>query len=590
MRLSDGSGNNQSPSIDVADGTIIPVVVWQKETSAILMRRKTGGSWQSIQTVADVWSPSGFKATPVVIAQGGDDVVVWRHYDPLFGSATGLRARTYIFSESIFGDEIALPSTNSNSTDPSLAVDTYGKLHLAWAESGKIYYTKFDRYYEQEEETDIYSYEITKEDVSSGTGYFASHIYPSITTDYYRRPNITWEAFNGPLLIQSILHRRRESSGWGSATSFTDGGEGNFYKPNIMSFPNILNNQKLRVTWRRDDNKIWLAKYNGSSWSDFSQTVNGLDPNLSANPSATEAAKMVYRSTGSAPYTLTTTSQNLSKTTAQLFVHHRSGVLTVGKSEIAFELGAFEVGGTPVNLYAYTDTLVAGHTGQWNEMFRTEPFTVSGETAVRYFRGFGVLNPDSLGHILPANVAIKFQLEVVDAKSGQILTTIDQHEVTNRLSAGFREIKALTFHSPITKSIYLRVGLSLPSGIPVSPSMVEMYYEGGGSSTPKTTPAPADRIGLLPLQFEMAQNYPNPFNPTTTISIALPTDSPVKLEIFDISGRKVRTLVSGNLPAGRHEIVWDGRNAAGTSVSSGVYLYHINAGRFTQTRKMMLMR
>ena len=591
LRLSDGNGYNLSPSIDKFWNNGQVVVVWQKESNAILMRRKAVSSWQAIQTVAGVSAPSSFRATPAVIAQGFDDVVVWRHYDPLFGSATGLRVRTYIFSENMFGDETALPSTNSNSMYPSLAEDRFGNLHLAWAESGKIYYTKFDRDYDQEEGVDVYTYEITKEDVSSGTGFFELHNYPSITTDYFKRPNITWQARNGALYNQAVLHRRRETSGsWSSATSFEDGNEGDYFKPNIMSFPNVQLNQKLRVTWRRYDNKIWLAKYTGSSWSDFSQSVNGFDPNLSANPTATEAAKMVYRSTGSAPYTLATTSQNLSKTTGQLFVHHRGGVLRIGKSEIVFELGAFEVGGVPVNLFAYADTLVAGHTGQWDAMFRTEPFTVSGETAVRYFRGFGVLNPDSLGHVLPANRVIKFRLEAVDAQSGQVLTTIDQHQVTNRLPAGFREIKALTFHSPVTKNIYLRVGLSLPPGIPVSPSMVEMYYEGGGSSTPKSTPAPADRIELLPLLFEMAQNYPNPFNPTTTISIALPTDSPVKLEIFDISGRKVRTLVSGNLPAGRHEIVWDGRNAAGTSVSSGVYLYRMNAGAFVQSRKMMLMR
>ncbi len=102
----------------------------------------------------------------------------------------------------------------------------------------------------------------------------------------------------------------------------------------------------------------------------------------------------------------------------------------------------------------------------------------------------------------------------------------------------------------------------------------------------------------LPEKFELQQNYPNPFNPTTTIELALPQDSEVQLVIYDISGRKVRTLVQAALPAGFHEIVWNGRNDAGQPVSSGVYLYRaaavahspVQGNRFTQVRKMMLMR
>ncbi len=208
-----------------------------------------------------------------------------------------------------------------------------------------------------------------------------------------------------------------------------------------------------------------------------------------------------------------------------------------------------------------------------------------------YFQGFETLNPDELTQTLPANAKIRFLLEVVDASKNKVLATLDEQKVTrNHIPADSRVRKAFTLNVNTRTEVFFRVQVRLKGDLSISQSMVEAHYESGVDSLARSVSDQPAPVALTPKTFALSQNYPNPFNPTTTISIALPNDSPVKLEIFDISGRKVRTLVSGSLPAGRHEIVWDGRNAAGTSVSSGVYLYRINAGRFTQTRKMMLMR
>ncbi len=89
----------------------------------------------------------------------------------------------------------------------------------------------------------------------------------------------------------------------------------------------------------------------------------------------------------------------------------------------------------------------------------------------------------------------------------------------------------------------------------------------------------------LPTSYELEQNYPNPFNPSTTIAFALPKPSEVTLKIFDASGREVATLVEGRLPAGKHEVVLD----AGP-FSSGVYFCRLQAGEFSQTRRLMLVK
>ena len=95
---------------------------------------------------------------------------------------------------------------------------------------------------------------------------------------------------------------------------------------------------------------------------------------------------------------------------------------------------------------------------------------------------------------------------------------------------------------------------------------------------------------LIVESFELAQNYPNPFNPTTTISYKLPTGQKVQLEVFDIIGKKVATLVNEYKKAGAYQAQWDGRNSNGTLVSSGVYFYRLDIGDFQQSHKMILLR
>lgn len=94
----------------------------------------------------------------------------------------------------------------------------------------------------------------------------------------------------------------------------------------------------------------------------------------------------------------------------------------------------------------------------------------------------------------------------------------------------------------------------------------------------------------VPQVFALHANYPNPFNPSTTIRYQLPHSGLVRLEVFDVLGQKVRTLVADAQPAGVHRLVWDSRNDAGHLVGAGVYLYRLRAGEFTQVRKLLLLK
>jgi hypothetical protein len=122
-----------------------------------------------------------------------------------------------------------------------------------------------------------------------------------------------------------------------------------------------------------------------------------------------------------------------------------------------------------------------------------------------------------------------------------------------------------------------------------------------GKHTAFTEPAPSfhyqyvtdvDELGegVMPERFALSQNYPNPFNPGTNIEYRVPVRSHVLIEVFNVLGERVCTLVDEVKPVGEHRVSWNGRNSGGATVSSGAYFYRIQAGEFVATKKMLLVK
>jgi hypothetical protein len=99
-----------------------------------------------------------------------------------------------------------------------------------------------------------------------------------------------------------------------------------------------------------------------------------------------------------------------------------------------------------------------------------------------------------------------------------------------------------------------------------------------------------DETQAIPSDFVVYQNYPNPFNPSTKISYGLLTAEYVEITIYDLSGNRVRTLISAHQQAGQHAVVWDGTNENGERASSGLFYYKITAGNFSVTKRMILLK
>jgi len=104
------------------------------------------------------------------------------------------------------------------------------------------------------------------------------------------------------------------------------------------------------------------------------------------------------------------------------------------------------------------------------------------------------------------------------------------------------------------------------------------------------THVPEESDPGVPVHFALHQNYPNPFNPTTTIEYQLARAAHIRIDVINLLGQRVCSLVDEVQRADQHQVVWDGTNSAGQQVASGVYLYRITSEGYSDSKRMLLLR
>ena len=149
--------------------------------------------------------------------------------------------------------------------------------------------------------------------------------------------------------------------------------------------------------------------------------------------------------------------------------------------------------------------------------------------------------------------------------------------ITLTFECGGQDVSAVLALAPFSGLPYFAGPANPPSAPTVFPGVDVMM-----DCTPIQPPVGTED---LPVAFALGNAFPNPFNPSTSISFALPAAELVKLNVFNITGQKVATLVNEMLVRGNHEVTFDA-----SALSSGVYMYSIEAGDFTATKKMVLVK
>jgi hypothetical protein len=168
--------------------------------------------------------------------------------------------------------------------------------------------------------------------------------------------------------------------------------------------------------------------------------------------------------------------------------------------------------------------------------------------------------------LTPGNGTLATLIFDIPVSATDELVTID--------SISYLTVQPMQFHQTTTAG-----------GITFAPYFIEGYV-----NIKTTTPVEEDDPAVLPLDFALRQNVPNPFNPRTKIDFDLPRSSFVRLDVLNILGRKVRSLINEELSAGKHSIIFDALSDDGNALASGVYFYRLEAGDFIQSRKMMLLK
>ncbi len=202
-----------------------------------------------------------------------------------------------------------------------------------------------------------------------------------------------------------------------------------------------------------------------------------------------------------------------------------------------------------------------------------------------------------LVRIQPDNGKIEFRAET-DIELGAVLIKL-AHETGAELQPIANGELSIAYYDD---GEVLAVLAYLPGGGGIAAGMSDLFYinEYNGELQVSEISA-ADGFGNLlnsvsrleapiPSEYELSQNYPNPFNANTKISFGLPEPGQIQLEIFNITGQKVGTLLDGYFEAGRYDLVWDGTDSNGQIVSSGVYFYRLQTGTVAKTMKMTLLK
>lgn len=121
-------------------------------------------------------------------------------------------------------------------------------------------------------------------------------------------------------------------------------------------------------------------------------------------------------------------------------------------------------------------------------------------------------------------------------------------------------------------------------------ALVNCPSQGAGTAALRQALIEMQTQNPVPYTYALDQNYPNPFNPATVIAFSIATTSEVRLDVYDILGRRITRLANGTWDAGIHRVIWDGRSEDGVEVASGIYFYRFETRGFTQTRKMLLLK
>jgi hypothetical protein len=492
----------------------------------------------------------------------------------------------------------AIPNTTSKSKFPSLQMrtNTFG---VAYEENGEIYYVRYNP-----SSNHWYDPQL----ISSQSWQSNSH-HPSVTGEYTSTSNywIAWDD-QGPNPSWETVVFRSETGTYYSFNSWLHF----YYYPSIRSdeaFPDPHITLSFEEWYNHD---VYYTNFNPSTgrW-DLPILISneGEKPNIALNyrEITPEPSDIVWTSEADVPYRIqTSTSEAGQKRAGNQAIpcaYSRQINFDLSEHPTVTNAGLNLSGQISVEISPYQtadDTLlfeVIDDSSSVHKFFSSKPFTANDDSLIVRFiiegRNLNINQPVPNPNMVEF---LKFNLK--QANTGQPLASLYRltHEMLTSIGQNnfvVEKTVAIDLHQFQGQNLTIEEDF-LKRTSHFNPIFIEKYelLPPDSSNLRKSLPPIATKTNKEKslAEFELLPNYPNPFNPATTITFVIPEVMKVKLGIYDIAGRKIRTLLNNQHPAGRHQMVWDGRDDNGNMVASGIYIYRFRAGQFVQTRKMLLMK
>ena len=227
----------------------------------------------------------------------------------------------------------------------------------------------------------------------------------------------------------------------------------------------------------------------------------------------------------------------------------------------------------------------------------------------KYFSdGWGWLGMDSSIHVTPAHGLDEWMYVEMEGMVPEGATIVQIGMFLNGASGtGSVYVDDFYAHIPLTQTgLFVKYGDIAAVAIEDSVNMMSIEWDVWSYDGFELTPSQSgprmlhlniseELVGVgsgiaLPTEFALHNNYPNPFNPVTNITYDIASATDVTLEIYNVMGQRVRTLAQGSHEPGRYRVMWNATNDYGQSLSSGMYIYRIQAGDFVSVKKLILMK
>jgi hypothetical protein len=600
IMLSNGNGCYSQPSIDAySNGTVNDglSVVWQSlwpsgegDYHLTIFARLSDASatqWGTITPLTPLPShaPSNFSGATPVIARAyatneDPDTRITVVYHGWGTHGAGTFDRVYLIYATNHSNSIydvsepislnwylgSLPTICRKSTD-NLVVG------LAWKENDNIYYQEFEP-----RDAFFYGAEIVGYCPEATTGPTLTY---TLTTP--SQPMIAYQMFDYAYWeLYGINIKKRTSSGWNGTSTFYCSGYNDDESPSIEYRGH--QDANAYVSWKANGH-VWYAKYT-TAWQNAQIGFTGNYPNWRCGGDANASYCLAFTTGSTAPYVVNTVKEGFvggqyKINTDQHHPLHRVDFAHNNRKHAVLYNVAVGSGSNKNHIG------FKGEKQSFKNISFSEVFEVTSGMHLFLDIDYGNkvidISKDS------STAAIPLNLELYDVSDDTRLYTLPLNPVekvhpSTSYQADISMLAGTTVKLRIASPIWQTDSLKL--------NETECFFMNGTDSLRNVVGKSTQTIVLeIPKEYNLAQNYPNPFNPVTTIQYSLKSPSSVVLEIFDVLGRKVATLLNTQKPAGMHTIRWDASHA-----SSGLYFYKINvvgeSGRleYQQTRKMLLMK